>query len=61
MNINRASKEELTGLAGIGEKTADAIIRYRSRHGAFQTIEELRHVGNLFEQHVSYLREKVSV
>ena len=33
VNINTASKEELTTIKGIGEKRAQAIIDYRKKNG----------------------------
>ena len=40
VDINSASKSELTTLHGIGPKKAEAIIEYRTTH-CFQTIESI--------------------
>ena len=39
VDLNRAGKEELMTLPGIGETKAEAILQYRKEHGPFQTIE----------------------
>ena len=36
VNINTASREQLTTLPGIGESRAEDIIRYREEYGGFQ-------------------------
>ena len=36
ININKASREELQQISGIGNEMADAIIRYRDVHGGFK-------------------------
>ncbi len=54
VNLNKANKEELMTLPGIGESKAEEIIHYREEHGDFQTIEEIKNVNgigdNLFAQ-----------
>lgn len=47
LNINKASKKELTGLAGVGEKKAEAIIDYRKENGDFKKIEDLMKVKGI--------------
>ena len=59
ININTASAEELVLLPGIGEKIAENIISYRTEHGSFETIEEIKNVskiGNsIFEKIKNYI------
>lgn len=49
VSINRASREELMQLPGIGEARADAILAYRSEHGGFSNIEEIMQVPGIKE------------
>lgn len=47
VNINTATKSELTTLPGIGEVKAGSIIDYRTNHGKFQTIEDLKQIEGI--------------
>ena len=47
ININTASKEELTRLPGIGEAMAERILAYRDENGSFSTIGELVNVKGI--------------
>ena len=49
VDINRASKEELMTLPGIGESKADAIIRYREERGGFSSIEAIMEIEGIKE------------
>lgn len=61
VNINRASKDALMTLSGIGESKADAIIRYRDEHGAFGSIEELMDVPGIKEGTYSKIKDRISI
>ena len=47
ISINYGTKEELISLPGIGESTADKIIKYREENGLFQNIEDIKNVSGI--------------
>lgn len=47
LDLNAATREELAALPGIGERRAEAILRFRAAHGRFRSVEELRSVPGL--------------
>lgn len=46
ININKADKEALASLPGIGDKKAESIIEYRKDH-PFKNIEDLQNVKGI--------------
>ncbi|MBY4676022.1 ComEA family DNA-binding protein [Marinobacterium arenosum] len=44
IDLNSATVEQLTALRGIGPSKAQAIVQYRTEHGAFTSIEQLLEV-----------------
>ena len=49
VNINKASKEELMTLPGVGESRADSIIQYREEYGEFRSVEDIMQVSGIKE------------
>ena len=47
ININRADKDTLMELPGIGEVMAERIIAYRNKHGSFTHVNELQNVEGM--------------
>lgn len=47
VNINKASKEELMTLSGIGESKANTIIEYRQKYGDFKRIEDIMNINGI--------------
>jgi competence ComEA-like helix-hairpin-helix protein len=60
LNINIATKEELTELEGIGEKTAENIIKYREEK-EFESIEEILEVKGIAESKFDKIKEEICV
>lgn len=61
ININRASKEELMTLSGIGEARAEAILQYRTEHGAFASIEDLKNISGIKDGIYEKIKDKITV
>jgi competence protein ComEA len=61
IDLNRASKEELTQLEGIGPSTAQGIVNYREQHGGFKNIEELDNVGGISRTMLDKVRPNVEI
>ncbi|MCH5252551.1 MAG: helix-hairpin-helix domain-containing protein [Lachnospiraceae bacterium] len=47
ININKASKEELMTISGIGESKASQIIAYRETNGRFARIEDIMNISGI--------------
>jgi len=51
VNINQADAETISqSLSGIGPKKAEAILKYRSEHGRFETLKDLENVSGIGEK-----------
>jgi competence protein ComEA len=61
VNINKASKEELMSIKGIGEKKAKAIVDYRKKHGKFKTINDLQSVKGIGPKFISKHKKEITV
>ena len=60
LNLNTATVEQLASLPGIGQKTAERIIEYRTKSGGFKKIEELMNVKGIGEKNFLKLKPLVS-
>ncbi len=60
MNINKASKEELMKLPGIGEAKADKILKARKKMGKFKTAKDLMEIPGIGEQTVKGLAKHLT-
>ena len=56
INLNTATIDQLMTLPGIGQKTAERILEYRTKSGGFKKIEELMNVKGIGEK--SFLKIK---
>ncbi|MER7012595.1 ComEA family DNA-binding protein [Saccharopolyspora sp. NPDC000359] len=61
VDLNTATEEQLDELPGIGEVTAKRIVRWRTEHGRFDSVEQLREVGGIGRSRFARLRELVRV
>lgn len=61
ININIATKAELTSLPGIGAVLADRIIRQREEQGEFETISELQKVKGISKKKFEKLKPLIAV
>jgi competence protein ComEA len=60
VNINTADAETLATLQGIGEKRAEAIIDYRTRHGPFVSVDDLIKVKGIGVKTVEKNRDRMT-
>ena len=60
ININTASAEELDALPGIGPVKAEAIVAWRTVHGAFRYPEDLIHVHGIGEGTLAKLLDMIT-
>lgn len=61
ININKATKEELMTLKGIGESKAKEIIAYRLEFGNFQKIEDLLKVKGISESLYNEIKNQITI
>lgn len=58
---NKANKEKLMTLPGVGESTALKIIEYRTQNGDYKSIEDLKKVAGIGDSKFNNLKEYVTV
>lgn len=61
VNINTATKEELTSLKGVGDKRAQEIIDYRKKNGDFKSVDDLEKVPGIGPGIMKQIRSQVTV
>jgi len=62
VDINKADAATIASqLKGIGPAKAQAIIDYRTAHGAFKSVDELRKVHGISEKLLAKIRSDVSL
>ena len=61
ININTATKQQLLYLPGIGEVTADRILKYRAEAGKFSNVDELSAVKGMSKKKIENLRPLITI
>lgn len=61
INLNAATVDQLEALPGIGRKTAELIIEYRTKSGGFKRVEDLMNVKGIGEKSFLKLKPLVMV
>lgn len=61
VNLNTASLAELDTLPGIGPALAQRIIDYRTAHGGFRSVDDLRRVEGIGDAKFAQLKDRVTV
>lgn len=61
VNINTGSIPELSMLPGIGEKTAEKIIEYRTKYGSFEVIEDILKVPGIGSKTFEEIKNNITV
>ena len=61
VNINTATKEELTTLKGVGDKRAQEILDFRKKNGNFKSVDDLEKVPGIGPGLMKQIRSDVTV
>lgn len=61
INLNTATKEQLTQITGVGDKKADLILQYRQEHGQFKTVDDLKEVSGFGDKSVANIKDQLAV
>lgn len=61
VNINKASSAQLQTLNGIGPSKAAEIIKYRTSHHGFKSVDELVNVKGIGPKTVKKLRKHITI
>lgn len=61
ININTGDANLLGTLPGIGEAKAEAIIKYRTEHGKFQSIEEIMQIEGIKEGLFQKIKDQICI
>jgi competence protein ComEA len=61
VNINTATAAELETISGVGPKTAEAIIQYRTAHGGFARIEDLLQIKGIGPKKYDAIKGMITV
>jgi competence ComEA-like helix-hairpin-helix protein len=60
LNINTATKQQLLDLPGIGEKTAERILKFREENGKITSIEDLCAIKGMSKRKLEQLESLIT-
>jgi competence protein ComEA len=61
VNLNTATAAQIASLAGIGPKTAELVVQYRTKNGPFKKIEEIMNVRGIGEKSFLKIKDRLTV
>lgn len=61
VNLNSATAAQIASLPGIGPKTAELVVQYRTKNGPFKKIEEVMNVRGIGEKSFLKIKDQLSV
>ncbi|MDQ1711722.1 MAG: competence protein ComEA [Frankiaceae bacterium] len=61
LDLNTATASQLDGLPGVGPVLADRIVEWRTAHGPFTTVDQLREVSGIGARKLASIRELLTV
>lgn len=61
VNLNKATKEELMSLPGVGTSRAESIIQYRNENGGFKSIEEIMQISGIKEGLFEKIKDLIKI
>ena len=61
VNLNSATVAQIASLPGIGPKTAELVVQYRTKNGPFKKIEEVMNVRGIGEKSFLKIKDQLTV
>ena len=61
INLNTATKDELVALPGIGPAKAQAILDYRTAHGSFKSVDEVKDVKGIGAKRFEKIKGELTI
>jgi competence protein ComEA len=61
VNLNSATSAQIASLPGIGPKTAELVVEYRTKNGPFKKIEEVMNVRGIGEKSFLKIKDRLTV
>lgn len=61
ININKVDKNELLSIPGVGEVTAEKIVKYREENGNFKNIDEIKKVDGIGNSKFEKMKTRITI